>query len=247
MSDFSKITRDSFLGRFLRKAFDLVPNGVEMRILRGPLKGKRWIKGAGVNSYWLGSYESEKVKVFGKSIKEGNIVFDMGANVGYYSLLAADLVGPGGKVFAFEPLPSNFEYLRKNADINFCRNIFLFEVAVSRENGLAFLTFTNSLQSGLAENGNIKVKTISLDDWVESGKLPVPNVLKIDVEGAEFLVLEGALKILKKYRPIIFLTVHNAELHWSCSELLLSIGYQLRPIGVDNLSEAHEILAVASK
>lgn len=135
MLDFFKTTKDSFLGKFLRKTLDLIPNGSEVRILRGPLRGKKWIKGAGVNSYWLGSYENEKVKIFKKFVKKGRVVFDIGANVGYYSLLAANLVGPSGKVFAFEPLRSNFEHLKKNADINFYRNIFPFEVAVSDKSG----------------------------------------------------------------------------------------------------------------
>ncbi|MEK7451566.1 MAG: FkbM family methyltransferase [Patescibacteria group bacterium] len=247
MLDFFKTTKDSFLGKFLRKTLDLIPNGSEVRILRGPLRGKKWIKGAGVNSYWLGSYENEKVKIFKKFVKKGRVVFDIGANVGYYSLLAANLVGPSGKVFAFEPLRSNFEHLKKNADINFYRNIFPFEVAVSDKSGSALLAFTSSLQSGLAENGNIKVKTIGLDDWVDGGNLLMPDLLKIDVEGAELSVLKGALNILKKYHPIIFLSVHSSELHRLCSEILLSLGYKLSPIGSYDILETHEILAIASK
>jgi FkbM family methyltransferase len=161
------------------------------------------------------------------------VIFDIGAHVGFYSLLAAEITGPTGQVFAFEPLPRNFNYLKKHIEINNYKNVNPFNVAVSDKDGFAFFNEgENDFTGHLADNGEIKVKTIGIDEWINSGKLPVPDVLKIDVEGAEFSVLKGAANLLKKRHPVIFLSTHSNEIHKKCCDFLLSLGYNLQPVGI---------------
>lgn len=243
MINFSKISNKSFFGKLLRKILLIIPNGMIVRILQGKLSGKKWIKGSGVNGYWLGSYESEQVKIFEKEIKKGDVFFDIGANVGFYSLLAAELVGPSGKVFAFEPFPENFKYLKKHIEINNYKNIFPFEVAVSSETGIAFFGgVINRSQGHLINSNGLKVKTIAIDEWVKENKLPIPNVMKIDVEGAEMSVLTGAKNTITNNHPTIFLSTHSEEFHKNCCNLLISLGYKLEPIGIGDISKATEVL-----
>ena len=244
MINFSKISNQKTIGKILRALLKIIPEGMTVFIVQGKLRGKKWIKGSGVNGYWLGSYESEKVSLFEKTLKKGNIVFDIGAHVGFYTLLAAELVGKDGKVFSFEPLMANYEYLKKHIEINNYKNITSFNVAVSDKDGLAFFTKGENTSTGhLTSNGETKVRTMAIDDWINNKKLPVPDILKIDVEGAEFAVLKGAVNLLNKYHPIIFLSTHSSDIHKKCCDFLLSLGYKLEPLGINDIEKTNEVLA----
>lgn len=244
MINFSKISNKKFFGKLLRKILLIIPDGTTVRILQGKLKGKKWIKGSGVDGYWLGSYESEQVKIFKKEIKKDDVFFDIGANVGFYSLLGAEIVGSSGKVFAFEPLPENFKYLKKHIEINNYKNIYSFEVAISNKVGIAFFGgVINRSQGHLVESGSLKVETISIDEWVKENKLLAPTVIKIDVEGAEMAVLNGAKNTIANNHPVLFLSTHSEELHKNCCDFLTSLRYKLIPIGTDDIAKATEVLA----
>src|SRR3989344_5029290 len=172
MINFSKISNKSFFGKLLRGFLTIIPDRMTVRILQGKLKGKKWIKGSGVNGYWLGSYESEQVSIFEKELKDGDVFFDIGANVGFYSLLAAEIIGKDGKVFSFEPLPENFKYLKKHIEINNYKNIFPFETAISDKVGIAFLgNIINRSQGYLIDSGGLRGETISIDEWLKENKL----------------------------------------------------------------------------
>jgi len=244
MINFSKISNKKLIGKILRALLKIIPKGMTVLIVQGKLKGKKWIKGSGVNGYWLGSYESEKVLIFEKTLKKGNILFDIGAHVGFYTLLSAELVGKEGKVFSFEPLMANYEYLKKHIEINNYKNITPFNVAVSDKDGFALFTKGENTSTGhLASDGETKVRTIVIDDWINNKKLLVPDVLKIDVEGAELTVLKGAINLLNKYHPIIFLSTHSSDIHKKCCNFLLSLGYKLEPLGINVLEKTNEVLA----
>src|ERR1043165_45133 len=101
--NFSGLSRGSFVGRIARLPLSLIPAGARMPILQGPLRGKRWVAGSHVHGGWRGSYEFEKQQMFISAIKPGAVVYDIGANVGFYTLLASRLAGPQGRVYAFEP------------------------------------------------------------------------------------------------------------------------------------------------
>lgn len=242
--NFSKINYRSFLGRILRLPLRLIPKGMVLPILQGRLRGKRWIVGAGEHGYWLGSYEFNKRLAFERELMPGSVLYDIGANVGYFSLLAAVLVGRAGQVFAFEPLPRNVAFLRKHVTLNKLENIEVIEAAVSDHLGEAAFQLGMSDSMGhLRQTGDIKVQLVSLDEWLAQGKLIPPDFIKIDVEGSEDEVVRGAQTLLAQYRPILFLDTHQREAHQATIALLEELGYQFEILDGKSLDQTREILA----
>jgi FkbM family methyltransferase len=216
-------------------------------ILQGRLKGKKWIVGSGEHGYWLGSYELGKRMAFEAEITPGSVVYDIGANVGYYSLLASVLAGEEGQVYAFEPLPRNIDFLHKHVEINRRKNIEIIMAAVSEHSGEAFFDLGASTAMGhLAENGEIQVEMVSLDEMLDKGLIRPPGYIKLDVEGAEFQALSGARKLLEQYRPILFIDTHNREAHQKTIELLASLNYEFQCLDGKRLPETKEVLAKAN-
>ena len=238
--NFSAISETSLLGKVLRWPLRLLPASLRVPILQGRLRGKLWIVGAGTHGYWLGSYESQKQAVFEKHIHLGNVVFDIGAHTGYYSLIASTLVGSRGKVFAFEPLPRNIHFLNEHLRINRITNVQVINSAVSDRNGTAhFSDKGSSFQGRLTVDGDIEVNVVCLDDLWKQAELPAPDVIKLDVEGAEFAVLLGAERLIRTARPVIFLATHGVEVQHQCEVWLQTSGYKL-----SSLNSPDEILAL---
>src|SRR5580765_1322501 len=104
LANLSGISRETLIGKLLRAPLRLLPRTAAVPILQGPLRGKKWIVGSGTHGCWLGSYEYDKQKLFQKTVRSGDVVYDVGANAGFYSLLASLLVGEKGHVYSFEPL-----------------------------------------------------------------------------------------------------------------------------------------------
>jgi len=162
-------------------------------------------------------HEKSTTKLFKKIIKEGDVVVDVGANIGYFTLLAARLVGPKGKVFSFEPEPLNFRYLTKNIELNNYSQVFAYQMAVSNKNGKTKLYLcdydsghhTINKYEGVkaysrgrpTRKHSVEIETVVLDDFLKE-KTNHIDVVKIDVEGAELLVIKGMEEILKKNRNI---------------------------------------------
>lgn len=245
MINFSKISEKTFLGNTLRKLLrTIIPKNAVLPIVQGRLRWKKWIVSSGVFGYWLGSYEFNKQKIFIKAVNEGDIVFDIGAHVGFYTLLSSKLVGKQGRVFSFEPLPRNLLYLKRHVEMNKCRNVTIIEVAVSDKDGiLQFNNGNNSSVGRIVSNGDMKVKVISLDKQIEKNNFPTPNIIKIDVEGEELKVLRGAQKLLRDNHPILLLATHDKIIHERCCELLQNFGYILESITEKPLSKTDEIFA----
>ncbi len=142
LMNFSGLSDQSFAGKFFRYPLRLIPSTMRLPILQGTLKGKQWIVGSGQHGCWLGSYEHDKQQLLAKSIAAGSVVFDLGSHAGFYTLLASSLVGPKGKVVAFEPMPQNLSYLKEHLRLNQITNVTVIEAAVSDRNGTAFLRNT---------------------------------------------------------------------------------------------------------
>lgn len=242
--NFSKIDYQSLLGKLLRLPLRLIPKGMVLPILQGRLRGKKWIVGAGEHGYWLGSYEMRKRHAFEDAIPDGATVYDIGANVGYYSLLAAVLVGDEGKVYAFEPLPRNIEFLRRHVSINRINNIEVIPCAVSDHSGEAYFNLGNSSATGhLSESGEMDVRLVCLDDLHERGDIQPPDYMKADVEGAEYEVLMGARGVLEHNQPVLFLDTHQREAHQKTIALLKDLGYTFEILDGKSLQETKELLA----
>jgi FkbM family methyltransferase len=217
----------TFLGRVARYPLRLLPATSVMPILRGPLRGKKWIVSSQRHAFWLGSYEPEMQRLFVKVVKPGGVFYDIGANVGFYSLLASQLVGTG-KVFAFEPSPENIRYMRRHLDINRCDNVEILDLAICDREGYAYFAEDRTGSMGRLEGrGELQVRTSTLDALLRAQNIPPPDYLKMDIEGAEFQALRGARHCFQQYKPVLFLATHGREVHRSCCELLNSWGYKI--------------------
>ncbi|MCL6545620.1 MAG: FkbM family methyltransferase [Bryobacteraceae bacterium] len=135
MINFSGISCSSLLGRALRWPLRLIPDGAVVRVVQGPLRGKRWIAGSSNHGCWLGSYEAAKQGRMIEFVRPGMVCWDVGAHVGFYTLLFAELVGPGGRVFAFEPFPRNVDLLRRHVEMNGYGNVRIFPCALGAVDG----------------------------------------------------------------------------------------------------------------
>ena len=156
------------------------------------------------------TYQPIRTRVFKTSLQSGMTVLDIGAAMGYFTLAAAKEVGPTGHVFSFEPAPESFKYLSRNVERSKYRNITLINQAVSDKEGTAILHLSkddplaHSLGLGRAKmSKEIKVQTTSLDKFFRKTSI---DVIKINVEGAEPLILQGMRNILKRKRPLVLLT-----------------------------------------
>jgi FkbM family methyltransferase len=245
MIDFSEIKKTTFLGKTLRVFLKIIPSNFTMTIMEGSIKGKKWIKGSGVNTYWLGTYEKEQQHLFTETIKKDDVFYDIGANVGFYSLIASQKVGGNGRVYAFEPVPENLYYIKKHFELNNCTNTVIISGGVSNQIGVTYFKTGDSPATGFlnTEIGDILIPTFDIDGLVENNKILPPNIIKIDVEGAEFDVLEGAKKTLEKFHPIIFLATHNPEVHRKCLSLLNSLNYKIESMDKMDIDHTSAILA----
>jgi FkbM family methyltransferase len=216
-------------------------------ILAGRLRGRWWsLSSRGQPGRVLtGTYERAHTRLFEKWVFPGSIVLDLGAHVGYYTLLSSRLAGDTGKVYSFEPDPRNCRNLRRHVRINRLRNVHVEESAVADVEGTArFQTGTGSGTGRLGERGTLRVSTLVLDAYCRSGSIQ-PNLVKIDVEGAEMRVLEGARATLVDFRPTIILSTHGADIHRQCITFLRTIGYALHPITGEDPEHTTELLALA--
>jgi FkbM family methyltransferase len=239
----AQVPSSSLPGKALRLPLRLIPRDLKVPILVGQLRGYRWIVGSGNHSCWLGVYERGKQETFAATIPSGATVFDVGAHAGFYTLLFARLVGPTGRVVAFEPSSRNVEFLRRHIELNKIRNVEIVEAAVSDSNGTgAFAERPSSYNGALDSSGTTRVQMVSVDDLCASGRIPPPNFIKIDVEGAEDLVLAGARSTIAGAHPTIFLATHGSDVDARCVQLLASMRYQVDPIPGDPL-EWRELIA----
>lgn len=197
-------------------------------------------------SIYFNKTEPEQAKAMQRELKPGDVFFDIGANVGYYSILASKLVGPNGSVVALEPAVRNLAFLERHVVLNKASNVRILPFACSSANGTArFSTGPNSAMGGLADNGNrsdMLVPTITLDTLASEFGL-MPDVIKMDVEGAEAGVLDGGMKILTEKRPSIFLSTHSVDLREKCLKKLEALGYKATSL-IDT-ADPHEFLLKA--
>jgi len=197
-------------------------------------------KGLALSISHYGTYEELEAKIMEEKIKVGNIVVDVGANIGLHTLNMARIVGNTGQVFAFEPDPSNFEILRKNVKINNYQNIILEQKAVGDKHGRTTLYQSDHpgkhriFPQTKKAKGEVEVELTSLDKYfIDSNLAEKINFIKIDVEGLEFSVLNGMKNILKNNKKIKILFEFMPDIMEvgfapiEVLNLLTSIGFKL--------------------
>ena len=227
----------------------------QISILDGPLKGKKWLLEVPDNSCILGCYEEENVKEVIKYSKPGQVIYDIGANAGYFSLLFSSLVSDSGRVISFEALPRNCDILKDHLNLNRLSNIKLVEGCVSDHEGeIEFSDHPNpvvntylSRSPVFAGSKKITVPCHSLDALIGSLSIPPADIIKIDVEGAEYDVLKGAAELLHKYRPVILLALHdnhNPGVSSRCIEFLRSQNYRVVTTRKDEKNKMEDLIAL---
>ncbi len=218
--------------------------GWVMTIRSGPLEGFSWIASSG-RKFIEGKYEPYKTKAFVAQINPGDCVIDVGAHVGYYSAIASRLAGKEGRVFSFEPRPLNLGFLNKHIEITHLENVRIFEAGVSNYTGKArFDARTGTGTGHLDQAGELEVDVVALDEPYENGELPRPDFLKIDVEGGELEVLDGAERLIQSCRPKILVAVHCEATFQGTKEFLERLDYEMEILNPDAVRGDTEIMAL---
>jgi FkbM family methyltransferase len=167
----------------------------------------------------LGIYEPSVIRSLQKHLRAGDTCFDVGSHVGYLAILMAHLVGPAGRVVAFEPVPETFETLQENILLNHLENVSLERTAVGEQEGTISLfcdstqelSWTPSVAAYSMPGSDLRklsVPVLSLDGYLRKSGL-CPRLVKIDVEGAELAVLRGAREMLRLLRPVVLVEIHD--------------------------------------
>jgi FkbM family methyltransferase len=211
----------------------------KIAVLSGPLKGWRWLPRSGNHSYWLGTYEREYVTTFSRYIQPGDVVFDIGSQAGYFTLIASRLTGNNGQVIAFEPVPENVRFIREHCQLNNCNNVKLLEVAVGGSSKKRRFYAKNSFMGHISNRGSLEVEVTALDDLAAKNEIPEPKVLKIDVEGMEYWVLQGGENIIQESRPTIFVSTHGQTNQSRVLQLLQEWHYEIFQIGKGSTKNAN--------
>ena len=211
----------------------------DLTVKYGLASGVKFNAGAYNPDTSLGTYEMPVQEVLSRYLKSGNVFYDIGANVGFFTIFGAKIVGYGGKVYAFEPEAMNAATLRRNARLNNFAHVTVIEKAVSRTTGVEKLWLTeycgshtlapenpkgttvrtlsdNSSQQPESEipsflkiKESITVNTVAIDDLLQQQEIEPPTLIKIDVEGAEIDVLQGMSRTLKESKPIVIYEVDD--------------------------------------
>jgi FkbM family methyltransferase len=191
-----------------------------------------------------GTYELPIQEAVASNLSPGDVFFDVGANIGFFSLIAAKHIKARGSVYAFEPVPRNAARIARSARLNGFGMIEVFTEAVGAKTGRAELLLARHIGGAmLAEagappdmSGRIKVDVVALDDAIAKRGLRPPTLVKIDVEGAEIDVLRGMTETLRLHRPKIIYEVDDATrdgLERKAADIAAFIktaGYTLKPL-----------------
>jgi FkbM family methyltransferase len=229
-----RVSHRTLAGRALRLPLRLVPRSAVVRVLGGINRGMRWVAGAGpTNACWLGNYEEDHTPALRQVVRPGMVAYDLGANAGFYTLALSKLVGDSGRVFSFEPDARSVSYLRRHIHLNKIENVTVVQAAISSSAQIvAFDGWT------VIQKSTYLVPAVSLDEFIGAGN-PVPDFIKMDIEGAEFAALEGAQDLLSRAQPTWLLATHSRELTESCKGFLRQRGYRFT--GFDCLSDPGEV------
>jgi FkbM family methyltransferase len=160
---------------------------------------------------WAGEFDpEEETAVFLPLLREGMTVLDIGANVGFFSLLIAQRVGKTGRVYAFEPVPSIFARLKENIALNGFENIVPVQIAISSSSGRANMAVYHGSSSLFRRVSGevVEVPIERLDDFVEGEGIERVDAIKLDVEGAELHVIRGADKTIRRFKPIMMVEIN---------------------------------------
>jgi FkbM family methyltransferase len=214
----------------------------EHRVDAGPAKGITFLlRMPEDKGIWTGTYEIDFATRLAACVKPGTVAYDIGSWHGFFAgVMAAQ---GAAQVHVFEPLPANADRIRRLVALNQGSSITLHPCAVGErdaEMDLMIMPETSmaklepsTFQAGETSEERVRVKVRSIDTMIDAGEIAPPALIKIDVEGAEAMVLLGARKTIRDHRPMIFAEVHSAWLLEQCRRLLEAEGYGIDLIDAD--------------
>ncbi|WP_259312750.1 FkbM family methyltransferase [Capillimicrobium parvum] len=209
--------------------------GGDRVIAGGPGAGLRFNATGGIPGYLVGTTELAVQRELERRLRPGDVVHDVGASIGFLTVICARLVGPEGRVVAFEPGDDAAGRLRHNVALNGLRNVTLVRAGVVDRAGRGAFTGHSSLVWGDVEaidDGPIRLTTI---DAEIAGGLPAPDLVKLDVEGTEGAALRGMAATLRDHRPVVLCEIHDT--HDEVAALLDGAGYDVAPLAGEGLSD----------
>ena len=210
----------------------------------GSARGLRFDSATSAIGYGFGNYELETQRAIAGHLEAGCVMYDIGANVGFFSLIGARIVGVEGRVYAFEPEAGNAASLRRNASLNDLDQIEVIEKAVWSESGTGALIVPSSgsefsllSQVAVEPSPDAKeVELVAIDDLVTAGDLELPSLVKIDAQGAEAEILRGMADTLRRARPVVICELH--ETGPEVLEVLTGLGYEASAMDADDAATA---------
>ncbi len=232
------------LDRDARSLFAKLVGSDIVTIPEGPMKELKLIPGPHISHAHLrGVYESATLAAIDKFVQPGFVCYDLGASVGYLSLLMAR---KASVVYAFEPAPHAMQEIEKQAAVNGMTNIIGIPEAVSDTQcevsfALTDVAYGSAIAKRQTNWPTIQVACTTLDTF--AGKYPPPDFIKIDVEGEEARVLQGARNLLQHKRPIICCEVHSTDLARQVQDIMTGYGYHLTSLDGGPLTIGENIQA----
>jgi FkbM family methyltransferase len=236
------------LAQFQRQLFStfLADREFVHRINAGPAMGLNYLVQLPQDKQiWTGTYEAEVATKICDAVVPGQACFDIGAHRGFLSGVMA--VAGASEVHCFDPNPENTKQLRSLSELNPELKFVVHEMAVGNHTGTVEFVLMPETSMGKvlksdfqpeAEGmGKLAVNACRLDDLIATGKIPPPGLIKIDVEGAEELVLEGGAKLFEKHRPNIILEAHSQKIASQCIRLLKNFGYEVEPLNQQGIAQ----------
>jgi len=185
-------------------------------------------------------YEPLETEIVENEVKPGDFVLDIGANIGYFTLIFARFVGDNGKVFAFEPEPITFKLLEKNIQINNYKNVILEQKAVSDKRGKLKLYISEEnngdhrIYESVEKRNSIEIESVYIDGYLSNQYINKIKFIKMDIQGAEGLAIQGMKKLLETNEKIKLLTEFAPCSLKICGtdpkeflEILLKLGFKL--------------------
>jgi FkbM family methyltransferase len=243
----SSLYKNPSISKAIRQGLNqAAPEGLnETTIAAGNLAGTRmFLDLKAEKDYWLGTYEPQLQATIQELVLPGQIAYDIGANIGFMTLLFAQCVESTGHVYAFEALPANLQRLRDNIALNSVDDrVTIISAAVNdRSNSTKFYIgpspgtgklVKSAGRSTITYRESIEVEGISIDDFIYQSGNPAPDILKIDIEGGEVLALPGMSRMLHEKRPVVMIELHGQEAARVGWDLLKKENYRICHMAAD--------------
>jgi len=210
--------------------------GAHLRVHRipfGPIRGRKLFMSPQISPrMWFGIDEPWIAQLCKSQLRQNSVVYDIGAHIGYTTVLFAHYLNGTGAVHAFEILPSTAELLQNTVEANQFQNVVIHAVGLGAEEAIQQLTIGStamtSIRAAKREGQRTECcKVVMLDTYRRERGLPRPDLMKVDIEGAEIQFLQGSLELIDECQPTMIIEFHSKDLLQQGYSLLTSLGYQL--------------------